>query len=104
MKKILTFVCDIDGVLATPAHGHAYANKKPIKSNIIILRQVKNYGHYIILYSARWKSDRRITKKWLKKYDVPYDKLVLGKPLGDFYHDDRNKTMKEVLEAIEEVK
>ena len=30
-----------------------------------------------------------MTYNWLKKNRVPFDQLILGKPIGDFWIDDR---------------
>jgi len=40
-----------------------------------------------------------MTEEWLKKYDVPYDELIVGKPQGHVYYDDRaeNQLDREVL-------
>ena len=56
----------------------------PIKENALeFLNKIKNDGHKIIIATARandWHSDpEKITKQWLEKNKVPYDKLYIGR-------------------------
>ena len=57
-------------------------NIEPIDNSIEIIRKLKEDGNNIIFISARWDekegSAYNISKKWLEKYDVPYDKLIVG--------------------------
>jgi len=93
---------DIDGVLTKETYGFGkeyYPKRTPNKFNIESLNDYKRRGFIIVLHSARYPEDLNITKKWLKKYKVPYDKLILGKPQAEFYADDRgvNQLDREVL-------
>ena len=51
----------------------------------------------IILHTSRHWADYEATKRWLNKYGVVYDTLVMGKPLGNYYVDDKNMMMEEFL-------
>ena len=57
-------------------------NIEPIDNSIEIIRKLKEDGNNIIFISARWDekegSAYKISKNWLEKYDVPYDKLIVG--------------------------
>ena len=95
-------VVDIDGILTKETEGFGpefYPKRTPIKYNIDTLINYKERGFKIILYSARYEEDYRMTKTWLEKYNVPYDKLILGKPQGHQYIDDRatNQLDREIL-------
>lgn len=103
-----TFIVDVDGTICIASlkkggNSYDYANAKPIKAVIKKIRALKADGHIIILNSARGmrtfhgnhedieKNVRPIMIEWLKKHDVPYDDLILGKPWGPnvYYIDDR---------------
>jgi len=87
----LTIVCDIDGCITNEIVGYTYDSyNKRTRNNFTIeaLKDYKRRGYRIVLYTARHKEDEKITTKWLAENDVPYDELVLGKPLGNVYVDD----------------
>jgi uncharacterized HAD superfamily protein len=79
---------DVDGVLTIDVAGWDYENRKPNLAMISWVNQKFEEGHYIELFSARLKSDKKVTKEWLKKYGVKYNNLILGKPRFEMYIDD----------------
>ena len=101
-----TFVFDLDGTICvekpkgTPKE--EYSNVKPNDEIINHMKILHELGHYIIIHTARHMKTMNndvkkvenavgdITKQWLNKYDVPYDELIFGKPLGTYYIDDRS--------------
>jgi capsule biosynthesis phosphatase len=98
-KKIFCF--DLDNTLVTyPKIAGDYDTVLPIYDNIKFLRSLHKSGHKIIIYSARrmrtFKSNLTLVKKniekltisQLKKFKIPYHKLILGKPYAHFYIDD----------------
>ena len=98
----LRYVFDLDNTLVTyPVIPKDYTSVLPIKKMIDLVIHLKNKGHYIIIYTARRmathghnvgaviKDIGRITFDTLEKFNIPYDELVFGKPLGDIYIDDR---------------
>jgi CMP-N-acetylneuraminic acid synthetase len=93
----IKIVCDIDGIIANKTKGNDYAVSTPIENNIEILRNLHDQGHTIVLYTARGYATgidwEEITTKQMKKWCVPYDKLVFGKPDADFYVDDKLITL-----------
>lgn len=96
MSRPPTAVVDIDGVIATGGKevysneaGWAYEKCTPIAEGILMLRRLKEEGVYVVLHTARWESDREKTVAWLERFKVPHDGLVMGKPSGDLYIDDR---------------
>ena len=102
IKTKLRYVFDLDNTLVTypTIHGD-YSSVKPIPKMIHLLRKLKEEGHTIIIYTARRmgthnhntgaaiKDIGRITFDTLDKFEIPYDELIFGKPLGDIYIDDR---------------
>ena len=89
IKKL---VCDIDGILTLETKGFGpdyYPKRTPNQYSINTLKDYSSRGFSITLYSARYPEDLDITTKWLDKYKVPYDNLILGKPQADIYADDK---------------
>jgi uncharacterized HAD superfamily protein len=89
-----SIVCvDLDGVLNhtpdNPPPPESYKIFRPNKKMIRLLRKMREEEVCIVIYTARRLEDREITMKFLKKYRVPYDMVILGKPYADLYIDDR---------------
>ncbi|MGN1298867.1 MAG: HAD hydrolase-like protein [Candidatus Scatovivens sp.] len=55
---------------------------KPKQSAIETINRLKQEGHKIIIITARWNKDycdsEEISKEWLKKYNISYDKIYTG--------------------------
>ena len=92
---------DIDNTLVTyPSIPGDYTSVSPINKNINYLKLLKNYGHTIILYTARRMKTHngnvgavvadiaKVTIETLEKYNIPYDEIYFGKPYANFYIDD----------------
>jgi hypothetical protein len=98
LERPLSAVIDIDGVLAdgtkeqvySDAAGWAYEHCSPIEKGFQLLHFLRERGFRIVLYTARLEEDREITLAWLKRYEAEFDYLVMGKPYGDVYVDDRS--------------
>lgn len=80
---------DIDGILTNETKGHDYSKRTPNSYNIQNVNFLYDNGYEIVLWSARFKQDRKITKEWLKKWEVKYHKLILGKLQYDYIFDDK---------------
>lgn len=86
-----------------------YQNAEPIKPVIDKIRQMKKDGWEIVIYTARGQvschkdlalieiRNRAVVEEWLKKYDVPCDELIFGKPIGDLYVDDKGISLKDFI-------
>jgi capsule biosynthesis phosphatase len=98
----LTYVFDLDNTLVTYPSIHGdYSTIRPILKMINLVKKLKEHGHYIIINTARRmkthggkvgaviKDIGRVTLDTLDKFEIPYDELIFGKPLGDIYIDDR---------------
>ena len=85
---------------------------KPFTCSIETLEELRKLGHKIILITARFEVSsfdvKELTIKWLKKYNVPYDKLIINastkveavlKNSIDIFVDDSYKNCKEVSDA-----
>jgi len=79
---------DIDGVLCEDQG--PYRNRKPKKENIQKLNAIEGI---IILFTARFESDRVDTEEWLKTNSVHYHSLIMEKIPYSSFVDDKAKTV-----------
>ena len=99
--KQLRICFDLDNTLVTfPKIKDDYTTVEPIQKNIEMVRYLKNFGHIIIIYTARRMKTHagntgkiladigKLTFDSLEKFDIPYDEIYFGKPNADFYIDD----------------
>lgn len=105
MKGGKKFVFDIDGVVAKFKDDLNYENAEPNQEMIDIINQLFDTGNTIVLFTARgYKTGidwQEITIKQMKKWGVKYNELKFGKPDADYYIDDKNLTMQELLNIFE---
>ena len=101
-KKTYRLCIDLDGTICTnKTEGQTYKDVVPQPDTVSILKQLKQDGHYIIIYTARnmvtynnnigqiIANQAPVVIDWLKQYDIPYDELLFGKPHADFFIDDK---------------
>jgi capsule biosynthesis phosphatase len=98
-------VVDIDGTLCPikPADAE-YDSLSPFEPMMDKLREYRNAGYYIILYTSRnmrtyggnmgliMANTAKAMFTWLDRHQVPYDEIHFGKPWASrvgFYVDDR---------------
>ena len=96
MKKIIyTIAFDLDNTLCISIrknHPEDILKLKPIKKILNIIKELKKHGHEIVIFTSRDTCDknaRKLTEQWLKKYKIPYNKLITNKPHYDILIDDR---------------
>lgn len=103
--KERSIVMDVDGTLCPIRKpGQSYADLKPFPEMLQQVREYKERGFYVILFSSRNMNTfdgnvgriAAVTGKqmmeWLDLHQIPYDELHLGKPWpgrGGFYVDDK---------------
>ena len=102
-----TYVIDIDGVIGTKGRwsvGDSYIRAKrmffSIPENKVVVKKINEHfmrGDTIILHTSRIWHDYDVTTKWLQKIGVKYHILIMAKPLGDFYVDDKNLSVADFL-------
>ena len=85
----MKLIIDLDGTICSEEKQFSRAMAVPIEGAIDALKLIKTQGHTIIIYSARAWAEYEMTVDWLGRYGVCYDQLVLGKPHGDYWVDDR---------------
>lgn len=105
ISKERSIVMDVDGTLCPiRKSGESYSNLQPYPEMIAQLREYRENGFYVILFSSRNMNTfdgnvgriAAVTGKqmmeWLDRHEIPYDELHLGKPWpgrGGFYVDDK---------------
>lgn len=109
MKKG-TLVFDVDDVISVHKN-RDYENAKPITKVINKVNYLYGIGYYIKLYTARGqnscngdidliiKRNKKTLVNWLKRHNVLYHELIFGKPLGDWYIDDKAMPLDVFLNA-----
>lgn len=100
MKRI---VIDLDGTI-TAAESSDYENVPPNKEVVEAMRRYRERGFEIVIHSSRNMRtyNGQVGKinihtlptilDWLKRHDVPYDEVIVGKPwcgFEGFYVDDK---------------
>lgn len=108
MKRLIV---DLDDTVAVTTKGD-YVNSIPIMPVIEKLREYKEQGFEIVISSSRNMRtyEANIGKinvftlpniiDWLRKYDVPFDEVYVGKPwcgFDGFYIDDKSIRPSEFL-------
>jgi len=97
------FIIDIDGVISkkeswsfTDSYERQTEMILAIKPNELAIKKVNELydrSHTIILHTSRLWLDYDATVAWLKKHGVKYHTLIMAKPLGDYYLDDKSIDM-----------
>lgn len=92
--KSYTIAFDLDNCLCTSirkGHPEDIMKVKPRNKLVKIVKELKERGHFIVIFTRRDVLDdgHLLTKKWLEKHNVPYDKLITDKPHYDILIDDR---------------
>ena len=85
----MQIIIDLDGTICTEEKTFSRSLSKPLEGAIECINQLHSEGHTIIIYSARSWQEYEMTSHWLSLHKVKYDQLVMGKPIGDIWIDDR---------------
>ena len=97
----MRYCIDIDGTICSPTIGRDYHKAEPWMNRIEYVNELYDEGHYIIYFTARGmgryagrsekaiESFYAITESQLDRWGCKYHKLILGKPSGDYYIDDK---------------
>ena len=87
-----TYVIDIDGTICTNTYGD-YEKAVPFHNRIAYINYLYKQGNVIKIFTARgsgtgidWKEK---TKKQLNDWNLNFHELILGKPEGDIFIDDK---------------
>ena len=87
-----TFVFDIDGTICTNTFGK-YELAQPFKERISYINELYEDGNVIKYFTARGSTTGidwyELTKSQLEQWGALHHKLILNKPEGDIYIDDK---------------
>lgn len=99
----MQIIIDLDGTICTEEKTFSRSMAKPIQGAMQSVNKLFEEGHTIIIYSARSWNEFEMTTDWLKRNHFKYHQLMMGKPVGDVWIDDRAiefKNWKEILKKI----
>ena len=95
-----TMVVDVDDTILV-TENRDYEHSKPVVPVVVKLREAREKGWRIVLYTARGmgRSNGNISEvadqvfrevaTFCERHDVPYDEIILGKPWAAMYVDDK---------------
>ena len=98
----MKYVVDIDGTICSQS-GTDYESAEPIVERIDKLNKLYDSGNEVIYFTARgmgrhdgnihkaYKQFYEFTRSQLESWGVKYTDLILGKPAGDIYIDDKGR-------------
>ena len=86
------YIFDIDGTICTQ-HDGEYDKAVPFPERIAWINELYDEGHTIKFFTARGsgsgKDWSQKTLEQLRDWEVDYDELIMGKPHGDIFVDDK---------------
>lgn len=100
-----TYYIDIDGTICTQISDGDYSKAKPIKSRIEKVNEWFFQGNKIVYWTSRgmFRFNSDVQKCYEHFYDLThsqlidwgcrFDKLMMGKPMYDFWIDDKAKNL-----------
>ena len=92
----------MDGTICTEMRQFSRCLAEPKAKAVETINELYDAGNTIIIYSARTWVEYEMTVDWLKRYGVKYHQLIMGKPIGDVWIDDRAITAKDNWKEIRE--
>jgi len=96
----MKYVFDLDGTLCSNTEGD-YLKASPYAERIQYVNHLYESGSQITIFTARGMGSTgnnqiqainkyfSMTEQQLKKWGIKYHNLILGKPCGDYYVDDK---------------
>ncbi len=95
------FCFDIDGVVAQLSPNNDYNLAQPNWEMIAKINELYEKDNHIILFTARGSETGidwyEITKNQLLEWNVKFHEFYTGKPNADFYIDDKNLLISQIL-------
>lgn len=97
----MKYVFDIDGTICDKGKKDDYDKAYPFLERIRKINKLYDEGHYIVFFTARGMGRHNnnaalairdfysLTEKQLQAWGAKHHQLILGKPSGDLYIDDK---------------
>ena len=86
---VSVLMIDLDGVISSEERTFERSLARPLPGAVDAMRRLRAKGHRLVVYSGRSWAELAMTEDWLRRYKVPYDSILLGKPVADMWVDDR---------------
>ena len=87
-----TYIIDIDGTICTNTNGD-YGQALPYPERISHINSLFKQGNIIKFFTARGSTSginwEKTTRQQLNDWKVSFHELILGKPEGDIFIDDK---------------
>ena len=103
-REIIEICFDIDGVIFSRTANNNYSEAIPNKGVIKFVKLLHAMGFKIILHTARGSKTginwENLTRLQLRENDIPFNKLIFGKPGSEFYIDDRSISIKKLKDIL----
>ncbi len=103
MRKPISIMVDLDGVISTEERVFDRPLAKPIAGAREALQRLKAAGHTIVIYTARGWAEYNVTRHWLDQHDMPYDAIHMGKPIAHVWIDDRAIRFRNWQQTLDEL-
>lgn len=91
----MQIIIDMDGTICEEKRQFSRCLAAPKDGAVAAINGLYESGHTIIIYSSRTWIEYEMTVDWLARHGVKYHQLVMGKPVGDVWIDDRAVTCKD---------
>jgi hypothetical protein len=95
---------DIDETICTSPKDRDYTKAVPMVDRINRINQLYEGGHTVIYWTARGTGSgldwREVTEKQFEEWGVKYHELHLGKPIYDWFIDDKNINSEEYFGSL----
>jgi hypothetical protein len=107
----MKLVFDLDGTLCSSSPGD-YGQAKPHLDRIGAVNRLYEEGHEVVIFTARGMSTFKgravlarlkwwkLTKRQLQEWGIKHHRLILGKPSGDAYIDDKALSADEYFKGL----
>ena len=86
-SKVLAI--DIDGTICTEERAFERPLATPLPGAVEAIRMLKENDNTIIFWTGRGWEQYKVTKFWLDEHGFVYDQLLMGKPIVNYFIDDR---------------
>jgi hydroxymethylpyrimidine pyrophosphatase-like HAD family hydrolase len=94
----MIFCIDIDGIIVdTLFDGSRYTTRKVNVAVVNKINKLHVNGDIVILHTGRHWDKLMETKEMLKRIGLFYTTLVCGKPVADYYVDDKNLSIDDFM-------
>jgi uncharacterized HAD superfamily protein len=96
----MQIIIDMDGTICSEEKTYSRCLAKPKENAIESINSLYDKGHIIIIYTARTWMEFEMTAAWLKNNNLKYHQLMMGKPIGDIWIDDRAITFNNNWDSV----